>query len=164
MFRVPQECSKAVLRTFTLEEHSLSRAHFLATIFRAFATVSATFTALLAQETTAQDCQAGHQASAVLLLLRWGLLGRRLLVAHLLRGVAILLGRRRAVALGWVATLGRAGACVSYCREREVLRFCGRAHENCGCNSWDLPVGLLRVLGVTAVVALACHFFFGSSR
>lgn len=39
--------------------------------------------------------------------------------------------------------------------------FCGRAHENCGCDSWDLPVGLLRVLGVTAVVALACHILGG---
>lgn len=84
----------------------------LAAVFCAFTAVNATFTSLLAQETTAHDRQAGHQAATVLLLLRRRSLlhRRRLLVAHLLRRVAILLGRWAvALLLGWVLSLRRAG-------------------------------------------------------
>lgn len=100
----------------------------LTAVLRALATVCTTFASLLAQEATAHDCQAGHQATAVLLLLRRRSLlhGRRLLVAHLLRRVAILLGRWWAAVALLVLTLGRA-------------------------------VGLLRVLRTAVVVALACH-------
>jgi hypothetical protein len=78
---------------------SLSTLHSSTAILRTLATVSAAFTPLLAQETTAHDRQAGHQAAAVFLLLRRRLLhGRRLLVAHLLLRVAILL-------LGWAVAL-----------------------------------------------------------
>jgi hypothetical protein len=88
----------------------------LAAILRTFTTFCAALTPLLAQETTAHDRQAGHQASAVLLLLGWGLLRRRLLVAHGRLLVAILLGLRWAVAgLLLVLAWGRAKArgCVS---------------------------------------------------
>ena len=82
----------------------------LTAVFRALATVDAAFTSFLAQETTAHDCQAGHQAAAVLLLLgRRSLLhGRRLLVAHLLGRVAILLRWWWAAVALLVLTLGRA--------------------------------------------------------
>jgi hypothetical protein len=72
----------------------------LTAILRTLATLCAALASLLAQETTAHDRQARHQASAVFLLLRWGLLRRRLLVAHRRLLVAILLevGRSRAVA------------------------------------------------------------------
>jgi hypothetical protein len=72
--------------------------NFLTAILRTLATLCAALAPLLAQETTAHDRQARHQASAVFLLLRWGLLRRRLLVAHGRLLVAILLGRRWAVA------------------------------------------------------------------
>lgn len=84
----------------------------LAAVFCTFATVDATLTSFLAQETTAHDCQAGHQAAAVLLLLgRRSLLhGRRLLVAHLLGWVSILLGWWAvALLLRRVLSLRRAG-------------------------------------------------------
>jgi len=89
--------------------HSSITPHLTA-VFRALATISATFTSLLAQETTAHDGQAGHQAAAVLLLLRRRSLlhGRRLLVAHLLGWVAILLGWWAvALLLGRVLSLRR---------------------------------------------------------
>lgn len=81
----------------------------LTAVFCAFAAVGATLATLFTDETTAEYCQAGHQASAVLLLgcLLHG--GRSLLVAHLLlRRVVLALGRSAILALrGTVLTLRR---------------------------------------------------------
>lgn len=85
--------------------HILLLVSRLAAVFCAFAAVGAALAAFLADETTAQNCQAGSQASAILLL---GCLlhGRRsLLVAHLLlRGIILslrgaILSLRRSVSL-----------------------------------------------------------------
>jgi hypothetical protein len=81
----------------------------LTAILRTLAALSTALAPLLAQETTTHDCQARHQTSAVLLLLGWGLLWRRLLVAHGRLLVAILLRWGRAVAgLLLVLAWGRA--------------------------------------------------------
>jgi hypothetical protein len=70
----------------------------LAAILGALATIQATLTAFLAQETTAQSRQTGRQTSPILLLLG----RRRLLILLALRGtvVHLLLGRRGAVLHG----------------------------------------------------------------
>lgn len=72
----------------------------LTAVLCAFAAVGATLAAFLANETTAQYCQAGRQAAAILLW--WCLLhGRRsLLVAHLLLRRVVLALRRTVLALG----------------------------------------------------------------
>ena len=54
----------------------------LTAVLGALAAVGAALTALLADEATAQDCETGHEAAAVFLLL-WLLLRGSLLVAHL---------------------------------------------------------------------------------
>ena len=99
------------------------RVRILTAILRTFTTLRTAFTPLLAQETTAHDRQARHQTSAVLLLLGWGLLWRRLLVAHGRLLVAILLGWGWAVAgLLLVLAWGRA-VVVSRVSKVRVLTF-----------------------------------------
>ena len=99
--RIPGEvvgCASEDAQSTEPNRPSSLRVRILTAILRTFTTLRTAFTPLLAQETTAHDRQARHQTSAVLLLLGWGLLWRRLLVAHRRLLVAILLGRRWAVA------------------------------------------------------------------
>ena len=123
--RIPGEvvgCASEDAQSTEPNRPSSLRVRILTAILRTFTTLRTAFTPLLAQETTAHDRQARHQTSAVLLL-GWGLLWRRLLVAHGRLLVAILLGWGWAVAgLLLVLAWGRA-VVVSRVSKVRVLTF-----------------------------------------
>jgi hypothetical protein len=113
----------------------------LTAVLCALAAVGAALAAFFADEATAQHCQAGRQASAVLLW--WCLLhGRRsLLVAHLLLRRVVLALRRAVLALGRsvltlrrtvVGLLGLLGVVVGHfeCDGRRSGGCSGRSDEN----------------------------------
>ena len=124
--RIPGEvvgCASEDAQSTEPNRPSSLRVRILTAILRTFTTLRTAFTPLLAQETTAHDRQARHQTSAVLLLLGWRLLWRRLLVAHGRLLVAILLGWGWAVAgLLLVLAWGRA-VVVSRVSKVRVLTF-----------------------------------------
>ena len=124
--RIPGEvvgCASEDAQSTEPNRPSSLRVRILTAILRTFTTLRTAFTPLLAQETTAHDRQARHQTSTVLLLLGWGLLWRRLLVAHGRLLVAILLGWGWAVAgLLLVLAWGRA-VVVSRVSKVRVLTF-----------------------------------------
>lgn len=130
----------------------------LTAVLGALATISATFTSLLADEATAQGGQTRLEASAaaatatagrVMLPPRW----RALLVLHRRRALLITLRRsvalRRSVSLRLAVTLGRSVA-VIYCQR--ITLTCRMVYVLCGLRL----IGIIATL-LAAVVSLIAH-------